>query len=145
MHLSMSSRCGGGGGIGRDFDRSLWPGVGHLSYLAVPEVGIFEFLIVPVTTNHFPGGAFWLYLTSHFCPGVENLTAIFWKMSKFRPMPRRLDIDRCIILRFFDQNVGLCCSCFFGRCGRPWLLRWVKQWRAVLPFRWNLNKIKLVC
>ena len=30
MHLIMSSRCGGGGGgeqgIGRDFDRSLWPG-----------------------------------------------------------------------------------------------------------------------
>ena len=67
----------GGGGIGRDFDRSLWPGVGHLNYLAVPEVGIFEFLFVPVTRNHFPGGEFQLYLTSHFCPGVGNLTAIF--------------------------------------------------------------------
>ena len=29
-------------GIGRDFDRSLWPGV-----------GILEFQIVSVTTNHF--------------------------------------------------------------------------------------------
>ena len=78
------------------------PGVGHLNYVAVPGVGIFEFLFVPVTTNHFPGGEFQLYLTSHFCPGVGNLTAICWKMSKSRPMPRlhprRLDIDSCITL-----------------------------------------------
>ena len=58
MHLSMSSRQEERQGIGRDFDRSLWPGVGHLNYLAVPGVGIFEFLFVPVTTNHFPGGEF---------------------------------------------------------------------------------------
>ena len=38
MHLSMSSRR-----------------VGHLNYLAVPGVGIFELLFVPVTTNHFLG------------------------------------------------------------------------------------------
>ena len=63
------------------------PGVGQLNYLAVAGVGIFECLFVPVTTNHFPGGEFQLYLTSHFCPGVGNLTAIFWKMSKSRPMP----------------------------------------------------------
>ena len=102
MHLSMSSRRWGRRGIGRDFDQSLWPGVGHLNYLAVPGVGIFGFLFVPVTTNHFPGGEFQLYLTPHFCQGVGNLTAIFCKMSKSRPMPRlphrRLDIDRCIIL-----------------------------------------------
>ena len=101
MHLSMSSRREERQGIGRDFDRSLWPGVGHLNYLAVPGVGIFEFLFVLMTTNHFPGGEFQLYLNSHFCPGVGNLTAIFWKMSKSHPMPRfspcRLDIDRCII------------------------------------------------
>ena len=70
-------------GIGRDFDLSLWPGVGHLNYLAVPGVGTFEFLFLPVflpvITNHFPGGEFQLYLTSHFCPGVGNLTAIFGK------------------------------------------------------------------
>ena len=55
------------------------PGVGHLNYLALLGVGIFEFLFVPVTTNHFLGGEFQLYLTSHFCPGVGNLTAIFGK------------------------------------------------------------------
>ena len=64
------------------------PGVGHLNYLAIPGVGIFEFLFVPVTTNHFPGWGIQLYLTSHFCPGVGNLTVIFLEMSKSRPMPR---------------------------------------------------------
>ena len=39
MHLSMSSWRD----IGQGFDRSLWPGVGRLNYLAVPGVGIFEF------------------------------------------------------------------------------------------------------
>ena len=62
------------------------PGVGHLNYLAVPGVGIFELLFVPVTTNHFPVGEFQLYLTSPFCPGVGNLAAIVWKMSKSLPM-----------------------------------------------------------
>ena len=50
--------AGGRWGIGRDFDRSLWPGVGHLNFLAVPGVGISEFLFVPVTTNHSRGGKF---------------------------------------------------------------------------------------
>ena len=79
MHLSMSSQRGG-----------------ILIDRFGPGVGIFELLFVPVTTNHFPGGEFQLYLTSHFCPGVGNLAAIFWKMSKSPPMPCRLDIDRCI-------------------------------------------------
>ena len=56
------------------------PAVGHLNYLAVPGVGIFEFLYLPVTRNQFLGLEFQLYLTSHFCPGVGNLTAIFLKM-----------------------------------------------------------------
>ena len=73
------------------------PGVGHLNFPAVPGVGISEFLFVLVTTIHFLGWEIQLYLTSHFCPGVGNLIAIFWIMSKSRPMPRRLDIDRCII------------------------------------------------
>ena len=42
-------------GIGRDFDDRFGPGVGHLNFLAVPGVGISEFLFVPVTTNHFLG------------------------------------------------------------------------------------------
>ena len=54
---------------GRDLINHYDPRVGHLNYLAVSGVGIFEFLFVPVTTNHFPGGGFQLYLTSHFCPG----------------------------------------------------------------------------
>ena len=40
------------------------PGVGHLNYLAVLGIGIFELLFVPVTTNYFPGGEFQLYFIS---------------------------------------------------------------------------------
>ena len=75
-----------------------------MNFLTVLGVGISEFLFLSVTTNHFSGWEIWLYLTSHFCPGVGNLTIIFWKMSKSRPMPPfppyRLDIDRCINIDF---------------------------------------------
>lgn len=33
------------------------------------------------------GGEFQLYLTSHFCLGVGNLTEIVWKRSNPHPMP----------------------------------------------------------
>ena len=46
------------GGVGRTLIDRFGPGVGHLNYLAVQGVGIFECLFVPVTTNHFPGGEF---------------------------------------------------------------------------------------
>ena len=72
--------AGGRRGIGRDFDRSLWPGGRAFELSCCPGGRIFEFLFVPVTTNHFPGGEFQLYLTSYFRPGVGNLTAIFWEM-----------------------------------------------------------------
>ena len=56
---------GGGAYIGWDFDRLLGRGVGHLKYLAVLGVGIFEFLFVPETTNHFLGWGISVILTSH--------------------------------------------------------------------------------
>ena len=52
----MNVKPAGEGGIGRDFDRLLWPEVGHLNYLAVPRVGVFQFSFVPATTNHSRGG-----------------------------------------------------------------------------------------
>ena len=98
MHLSMSSRRRG---IGRDFDRSLWPGVGHLNYLAVPGVGIFEFLFVPMTTNHFPGRGISVIFDLTFFPGGREFDSNFLENVKIPPYapppaPRRLDIDRCI-------------------------------------------------
>ena len=65
--------------------------VGHLNYLAVPGVGIFEFLFVPVTRNHFPGGEF---------PRGREFDSNFLENVKIPPYappsPRGLDIDRCI-------------------------------------------------
>ena len=78
---------GGGQGIGQWFDQLLWPGVGHLNYLAVPGVGIFEVLFVPMTTNHFSGWEISVIFDLKFLPGIGILAAIFWKMSNPRPMP----------------------------------------------------------
>ena len=48
---------GGGGrrGIGEDFDGYLWPKGRAFGLSCCPGVGKFEFLFVPVTTNHFTG------------------------------------------------------------------------------------------
>ena len=67
FHVNRHYRCealctyqcqaGGGGGGARGgilIDR-FGPGLGHLNFLAVPGVGISEFLFMPVTTNHFLG------------------------------------------------------------------------------------------
>ena len=75
MHLSMSSQQGGrgeggeGAGHKQGFDRSLWPGVGRLNYLAVLGVGIFEFFLCPRPQIISRGGEFRLYLTSIFARG----------------------------------------------------------------------------
>ena len=91
----------GGGAAGHRGGIWLWPGVGNLNYHAVPGVGIFEFLFVPVTTNHFPGWGISVTLTSHFCLGVGYFTAIFGNVKCLpytppAPPPPQLDIDRCI-------------------------------------------------
>ena len=61
----MSSRrgWGGGGAYGGILIDRFGPGVGHLNYLAVPGVGIFEFIVAVVCgskltnyeTTRFPG------------------------------------------------------------------------------------------
>ena len=66
---------GGGKEAGHRIDR-FGPGVGHLNYLAVPEVGILGFLFVPVTTNHFPCWGLAVIFDLTFLPGVGNFTAI---------------------------------------------------------------------
>ena len=102
---------GGGGrewrGIGQGFDGSLWPGVRAFELSCCP--GDTDIWIFVRACDHFPGVGK-LYLTAHFCLGVRNFTAIFWKRSNSRPMPRlpprRLGIDRCIISLSRSQNRG---------------------------------------
>ena len=76
------------------------PGVGHLSYLAVPGVGVFEFLFVPVATNHFLGWGISVIFDLTVFPGGRGFESNFWENVKISPLPRlspnRLDIDRCI-------------------------------------------------
>ena len=67
MHLSMSSRQGvgggGGGAYGRDLTDHFGPGV-----LAVLGGGIFAFLFVPGTKNHFPGWGISVIFVLTFLP-----------------------------------------------------------------------------
>ena len=64
------------------------PGVGHLNFVAVPGVGISEFLFVPVTTNHFSEWEIWLYLTSHFFPGGREFDSNLLENVKVPPYAR---------------------------------------------------------
>lgn len=53
----------------------------------VSQKTIQSYNYVPINVKPVGGGReFQLYLTSHFCPGVGNLTAILWKMSNPYPM-----------------------------------------------------------
>ena len=78
------------------------PGVGNLNYLTVPGVGIFEFLFVPVTTNHFPGLGISVIFDHTLLRGGREFDSRFF--GKFKSLPyalpppslRRLDIDRCM-------------------------------------------------
>ena len=67
-------------GIGQGFDQLLQPGGRAFE--------LFEFLFVPMSTNHFPGWGISVIFELTFFPEVENFTAIFRKMSNPRPMPR---------------------------------------------------------
>ena len=60
------------------------------------------------------------------------LLSLARKVHFFRQNHVRKVRERCfhsrfsseaIILRFFDRNVGLCCSCFFRSLWTTWLLR----------------------
>ena len=68
-----SRRGGGGGGEGAGHFES---GVGHLNYLAVPGVGIFQFF-VHMTTNHFPGWGISIIFDLTFLPGAGEFYSIF--------------------------------------------------------------------
>ena len=61
------------------------PGVAHLNYLAVPGVGIFEFLFVPVTTNHLPGWEISVIFDLTFLPGGREFDSSFWENVKIPP------------------------------------------------------------
>ena len=48
-----------------------------MNYLAVPGVGIFEFLFVPVTTNHFLGWGISVIFDLTFLPGGREFDSNF--------------------------------------------------------------------
>ena len=58
------------------------PGAGHLNYLAVLGVGIFEFF-VPVTTNHFPGWGISVIFDLTFLPEGREFYSNFLENVKY--------------------------------------------------------------
>ena len=58
------------------------PGVGNLNYLTVPGVGIFEFLFVPMTNNHFPGRGISVIFDLTFFPGGREFDSTFLENVK---------------------------------------------------------------
>ena len=52
-------------------------GVGHFNYLAVLAVGIFDFLFVPVTTNHFLGWGISVVFDFTFLPRGREFDSNF--------------------------------------------------------------------
>ena len=53
----------------------LWPRVRAFKLSCCPGIVIFEILQTFDHKSFSRGGEFQLYLTPHFCPGVENFTA----------------------------------------------------------------------
>ena len=60
-------------------------GSGRLNYLAVPGVGIFEFLFMPVTRNHFPGWEISVIFDLTFLPGGREFDSNDLKNVKILP------------------------------------------------------------
>ena len=73
-------------------------GLGHLTYLAVLEVGVFKVLLMPVTTNHFPGWRISVIFDLTFLPGgrafdsnfLENVKSLLYAPLPPPPLPTGL-------------------------------------------------------
>ena len=74
--------------VGRDFDRSLWPRGRAFELSCCPRGRDIWIFVRARDHKSFPGWGISVKFDFTFLPGVGNLTAIFWKMSKSRPMPR---------------------------------------------------------
>ena len=110
--MSSQRGVGGGGegrqGIGRDFDRSLWPGGRAFEFSCCPRGrDIWIFVRAPDHKSFLRMGNL-VILDLTFLPGgrefdsnlLENV-----KIPPYAPPPsRRLDIDRCITIQCKLRN-----------------------------------------
>ena len=108
MHLSMSSRRGRGGGrqgIGRDFDRSLWPGGRAFEFSCCPRGRDIWIFVRARDHKSFLGVGNLVIFDLTFLPGGREFDSYLLENIKIPPYappprPRRLDIDRCITSQF---------------------------------------------
>ena len=83
----MNVKPAGGGGIGRGFDRSLWPWDRAFELPCCPGSRDIWFLFVPGTTNHFLGWGISVIFDLTFLPGSKEFDSYFWENVK---IPTRL-------------------------------------------------------
>ena len=99
--------AGGRQGIGRGFDRSLWPGGSAFELSCCPRSRDIWIFVRAHDHKSFPGVGNFSIFDLMFFPGGREFDSNFWENVKIPPYtpppPCRLDIDRCIIhgLGFF--------------------------------------------
>ena len=103
MHLSMSSWRGGRWGIGRDFDRSPWPGGRAFQLSCCPGGRDIWIFVRARDQKSFPGRGISVIFDLTFLHRGREFDSNFLENVKIPPYappppppPRRLDIDRCI-------------------------------------------------
>ena len=101
----------------------------------------FEYLCLDLNVNCWLANSTWHMsnkwnLKAQTCSKtVLGCRQVAGRLNHVRKVRKRCSHSRfsfqVIILRFFDRNVGLCCSCFSVAMGDSGYFRWVKQWREV--------------
>ena len=94
MHLSMSSRRGGRRGIGRDFDRSLWPGGRAFELSCCPGARDFWIFVRACDHKSFPGQGISVIFDHTFLPIFKHNK----QHSKWFE-PRSISRSYCVIVR----------------------------------------------
>ena len=112
MHLSMSSRWAGRRGIGRDFDRSLWPRGRAFELSCCPGGRDIWIFVRARDHKSFPRRGISVIFDLTFLPGGREFDSNFFENVKIPPYalpppPHWLDIDRCIIHRNCNMSTFL--------------------------------------
>ena len=132
----MSSRRGGRRGIGRDFDRSLWPGGRAFEFSCCPGGRDIWIFVRARDHKSFLGVGKLVVIELTFLPGgreFDNNLSENDKIPLYAPPPRQLDIDRCIIRN--NRN-----DCF---CPERWIICCLGTQRLCLHVLTSVNTIVL--
>ena len=114
MHLSMSSRRAGRRGIGRDFDRSLWPGGRAFEFSCYPGGRDIWIFVRARDDKSFLGVGTLIIFDLTFLPGGREFDSNLLENVKIPPPPRkffhlnhlRIVRKRCSHSNFSSQAIN---------------------------------------